>query len=183
VAVFEPAASTDFDFDAAVRHAMDNEQDYDLEDYEIAPISLIHESPVTTSTTLVPNSAIPAAPSHSLPVATPSTTSRHAPPKPGTAELAYRKAKGKAREKMKVERQRRGAPYGHFTAKSRQVKKHIKESGHPIQAGLDANDMRHASTGYLGARYTGGTKRVYELDEVVGDESMYGFELRKWDGR
>jgi hypothetical protein len=182
VAVFAPAASADFEFDAAVLQSMSAEPDYDLEDYEIAPVSLTH-SP--DSATPLLGDASPATPT-AIATATLGTnpaSSRHRPPKSGTSELAYRKAKGKAREKLKVQRQRDGAPYGSFAVKLRQVNKYVKEPGSQIQTPLDVHDMPHTSTSYLGIRDSGGLKKVFGLDELVGNGSSYGFELRKWDGR
>jgi hypothetical protein len=43
--------------------------------------------------------------------------------------------------------------------------------------------MPHASTSYVGARDSGGLKKIFGLDDLVGDSSTYAFELRKWDGR
>jgi len=182
VAVFAPAAGANFQFDTAVRQSMAAQIDYDLEDYEIAPVSLPYGS---DSEILLPCNA----PTTALTSATSTTVrtipaaSRHAPPKAGTSELAYRKAKGKAREKLKAQRLREAAPYGHFSVKRHQVDKYIKELGNPIQTDPDAQDMPHASTSYLGVRDSGGLKKVFRLNELVGDGSTYGFELRKWDGR
>jgi len=96
--------------------------------------------------------------------------------------LAYRKAKGKAHEKLKAQRQREAAPYGSFAVKPHQVNKYVREPGSPIQTSLDAHDMPHASTSYVGAWDSEGSKRVFELDELVGNDLIYRFELRKWDG-
>lgn len=181
MAVFGPAAGANFQFDAAVRESMSAQPDYDLEDYEIAPVSLVCSS---DSETLLPGDAppTPSPPVAATPFRAAPAASRHAPPKAGTSELAYRKAKGKAREKLKARRLREAAPYGHFAVKPRQVNKYVKEPGNPIQTHPDAQDMPHASTSYLGMRDSGGLKRVFGLNELVGGDSTYGFELRKWDG-
>jgi hypothetical protein len=176
VAVFGPAASTDFD--DAIRQSMEAPPGYDLEDYDIEPVlpGPILYSPGPPSPISLPTAS--ATTRKTLP-----TTSQHAPSKRGTTEMAYRKAKGKAQEKLKAQQRKQAAPYGGFNVLPSQVAKHIKKSGEPIQTSLDANDMPHASTGYLGLRNSGGPKRVFGLDELVGDNSAYGFELRKWDGR
>jgi hypothetical protein len=47
---------------------------------------------------------------------------------------------------------------------------------------MDASNMPHVSTSYVGVRYSSGPRRVFGLDELVGKDSRYGFELQKWDG-
>jgi hypothetical protein len=98
------------------------------------------------------------------------------------AELAYRKAKGKARERLKAQQRKATAPYSNFSVKPGLVNKHIKKAGRAISTSLDASDMPHASTSYVGTRYSGGPRRIFGLDELVGKDSRYGFEIRKWDG-
>ncbi|KIM74031.1 hypothetical protein PILCRDRAFT_80479 [Piloderma croceum F 1598] len=98
------------------------------------------------------------------------------------AELAYRKAKGKAREGLKAQQRKAAAPYGDFAVKPGLVNKHIRNAGRAISTSLDASDMPHASTSYVGTRYSGGPRRIFGLDELVGKDSPYGFEIRKWDG-
>jgi hypothetical protein len=73
--------------------------------------------------------------------------------------------------------------YGDITVKSRLVEKHIKTLATPIRTRLDAHNMPHTSTSYLGMRDSSGAGRVFQLDELVGEDSVYGFELRKWDGQ
>jgi hypothetical protein len=188
VAVFAPASGADFDFNALLHRAINAEHDDDLEDYAIEPVVL--DSLLTSPN---PPGSLPAPLPHFLPTSKPtpppSTSaatpgpSRHAPPKPGTNELAYRKAKGKAREKVKAQQRKDAASYGDFAVKPRMVNKHIKKPGQRIRTSLDAGDMPHASTAYVGMKDSGGTGRVFELEELVGKDSEYGFELRKWDGR
>jgi hypothetical protein len=186
VAVFAPAASATFDFDKLLHRAINAEPDDDLEDYAIDPVI---DFPLCESPSLPPvASPIPLTPP-SLPTPSTSTSvntivpSRHAPPKPGTKEMAYRKAKGKAREKLKAQQRRDAASYGDFAVKPRLVNKHIRKPGPLIRTSIDAGNMPHASTAYLGMKDSGGACKVFQLDELVGGGSKYGFELRKWDGR
>jgi hypothetical protein len=186
VAVFAAAADACFDFDALLHHAIDAEDSNgdDLEGYEIEPVVPGPDLPLASSAGLpAPTPPIPPhiPPSISTPAPT-SARSRHAPPKPGTNESAYRKARGKARERLKAKQRKDAAPYGDFVVKPRLVNKHIKKPEKSIRTGLNAMDMPHASTGYLGKRDSGGAKRVFQLEELVGKDSQYGFELRKWDG-
>ena len=97
--------------------------------------------------------------------------------------MEYCKAKGKAREKLKAQQRKEAVQYGNFAVKPRLVNKHIKKVGCPIQTSLDASNMPHASTSYVGTWYSGGPKKVFTLDELVGKDSIYRFELQKWDGQ
>jgi hypothetical protein len=190
VAVFAPAANADFDFDTLLLHAIDAEDvnGDDLEGYEIEPVVPELDCPPFASSTAPPAPTLPIPPhipqlasTSSTPAPT-SARSRHAPPKPGTNESAYRKARGKAREKLKAKQRRDAAPYGDFVVKTRLIDKHIKKPEKSICTGLNTMDMPHASTGYLGKRDSGGAKRVFRLEELAGKGSQYGFELQKWDG-
>lgn len=180
MAAFAPAAGANFDFDALLHQAIDAGTDDDLGHYEIEPVIDYPppESPAPHSTASPPISP-PLASSST----TPSVPSRHAPPKPGTAESAYRKAKGKAREKVKAQQRKDAASYGDFAVKPRLVNKHIKKPGTAIRTSFNVADLPHASTAYLGMRDSGGSGRLFELGELVGEGSEFGFELRKWDGR
>ena len=186
VAVFAPAADAGFDFDALLQHAIDAE-DSDSDDLEVYEIEPVVQGPdcLPPASSAEPPAPTPPIPLHvSQPISTPapSAHSRHTPPKPGTNESAYRKAREKAREKLKAKQRKDAAPYGDFVNKSRLVNKHIKAPEKLIRTSLNAMDMPHASTGYLGRRDSGGTKRVFQLEELVGKDSQYGFELQKWDG-
>ena len=55
VAVFGPAFDVNFQFDTAVCQSISAQPDYDLENYEIAPVLLMHSS---DSETLLPGNAL-----------------------------------------------------------------------------------------------------------------------------
>jgi hypothetical protein len=186
VAAFVPAANADFDFDALLQAVIDAEDSNgdDLEGYEIEPVVPVSDCLPLASSTGPPAATPPIPPhihhqnQHQRPT---SARSRHAPPKPGTNESAYRKARRKAREKLEAKQRRDAASYGDFVVKPRLVNKHIKKPEKSICTGLNAMDMPHASTGYLGKRDSGGAKHIFQLEELVGKGSQYGFELRKWN--
>jgi len=190
VAVFTPAANADFDFDALLGHAIGakGSNDDDLEGYEIDPVVPEPDCLPLASSMGPPGEAPPILPhippfTSATPTPAPTPTcSRHAPPKPGTNESAYRKARGKAREKLKAKQHRDSTSYGDFVVKPHLVNKHIKKLEKSIRTGLNAADMPHASTGYLGKQDSGGMRRVFRLEELIGKGSEYGFELRRWDG-
>jgi hypothetical protein len=165
--LFTPAADAGFDFDALLQHVIDAKDSNgdDLDGYEIKPV-------VPGPDCLPPaSSAGPPAPTPPIqlhippPISTPAPTparSRHTPPKPGTNESAYQKARGKAHEKLKAKQCKETTPYGDFVVKPRIVNKHIKKPEKLICTGLNAMDMPHASTRYLGKRDSGGAKHVDE---------------------
>lgn len=43
--------------------------------------------------------------------------------------------------------------------------------------------MLHMKTSYQGLRGSGMAKRVYGLEELVGEASKFGMELKHWDGK
>jgi hypothetical protein len=52
----------------------------------------------------------------------------------------------------------------------------------PIQTDLQVLNLRHTRNGYTGARDPGGHNRVFTLQELVGKDSIWGFNLKRWDG-
>ena len=188
MAVFAPAAGANFDFDALLHQAINADGNDDLEHYTIESVveTGLTSPELSGHTPAPPASDHPTPPSptskQALSTSSAPGMSRHAPPKPGTNELAYRKARGKAREKLKAQLQRDAAPYGRYAVKPRLVNKHIRKSGPPIRTAFDARNMPHASTAYVGKQDSSGMRRAFELVDLVGDDSEYGFELRRWDG-
>lgn len=53
--------------------------------------------------------------------------------------------------------------------------------GHQTQFATDA--MPHTKTSYQGLRGSGAVKRVYGLEELVGEGSKFGMDLKHWDGK
>jgi hypothetical protein len=98
VAVFRPAANANFNFDNAIHQSMEAPPNYDLEDYDIKPIL-----PGPMLYLPSPPSPVSLATASATTCKTLPTTSQHAPPKRGTTEMAYQKAKGKAWEKLKAQ--------------------------------------------------------------------------------
>jgi hypothetical protein len=83
---------------------------------------------------------------------------------------------------LRAKQRRDAAPYGDFAIKPRLVNKHIKNHAKPVQTAINASNMPHASTAYMGKQDSDGAKHIFQLDELVGEGSEYKFELRKWDG-
>lgn len=110
---------------------------------------------------------------------TPLACSRRHPPKNGTVEMLYRKGRSKQRRKKKRSEIKESASYGDYAVKQSIISRRI--NGHiPLhQTSIDAIELSHVSTGYLGWRDEGGFGKVFSLEEALG----MGFEYKHWDGR
>lgn len=92
--------------------------------------------------------------------------------------------KGRANAKRAVARldEKRAAPYGDYVVKPRLVNKHVRPAA-AVHVKYDAMKLRHTKSAYTGGRLKGSPKRIYSLDELVGDGSKFKFRLESWDGR
>jgi hypothetical protein len=102
-----------------------------------------------------------------------------------SARIFNKKAKSKALEKRKRDQHRRDAVYSkNATVQKRTVEQHIHPS-RALQTDLHMRKLRATKPGYIGLRDSskGSDKHIYSLDQMVGDGSEFGFELRAWDGR
>ena len=66
--------------------------------------------------------------------------------------------------------------------KPRVINKHVRPAL-AVDVKFDAMKLRHVKSAYTGGRFKGNAKRVYRLDELVGDDSKFKFRLETWDGR
>ena len=66
--------------------------------------------------------------------------------------------------------------------KPRLVNKHVRPAA-AVDVKFDSMKLRHMKSAYTGGRLKGSPKRVYSLDELVGDGSAFKFRLETWDGR
>jgi hypothetical protein len=107
---------------------------------------------------------------------------RGAPKYPrGSAEDALRKKRGKAKRAMQRLKEKRAAPLGHYAIKPAVIKHHVRPAA-AIATKLNTTKLQHTKNGWTGARDKGGFKRIFTLDEMVGENS-FGFRLERWDGR
>jgi hypothetical protein len=77
---------------------------------------------------------------------------------------------------------KQAAPYGDYVVKPRLVNKHARPAA-AVDVKFDAMKLRHTKSAYTGGRVKGSPRRVYSLDELVGDSSKFKFRLEIWDGR
>lgn len=95
--------------------------------------------------------------------------------------MKLRKARGHARRRVKREAAIAAAPYGQYAVKPNALR-HIVRSAKPIKTALKTKKLPHTKNGYTAGRDKATQRRVYELDELVGEHSAHGFELKPWDG-
>jgi hypothetical protein len=92
--------------------------------------------------------------------------------------------KGRANAKRAVARlaTKRAALYGDYMVMPRIINKHVRPAT-AVDAAFDAMKLRRTKSAYTGGRLKSGAKRIYRLDELIGDGSTFKFRLETWDGR
>jgi len=119
-----------------------------------------------------------------LPSTPTSSAQAHKTPKctPGSADDIRRKGRGNQKRAMRRLEEKRAAPYGDYIVKPRVINKYIRPAI-AVDVKLDALKLRHTKSAYTGGRLKSAARRVYSLDELVGEDSKFKFKLEKWDGR
>lgn len=201
-----PLCPADFDFGQLVLNAVAVEReldDDDTEGYSLDPVTTPFSSPTPLSPipdellqspcrSAVLGTTCPASPeplphgTMSVPLLTSGVKAkpppRGAPKYPrGSAEDALRKKRGKAKRAMQRLKEKRAAPLGHYAIKPAVIKHHVRPAA-AIATKLNTMKLQHTKNGWTGARDKGGFKRIFTLDEMVGENS-FGFRLERWDGR
>jgi hypothetical protein len=100
----------------------------------------------------------------------------------GSVEDIRRKKRANAKRAVKRLEHKRAAPYGDYSVKPHAINKYVR-SATAIDAKLDAIKLRHTKQAYTGGRLRSNPRRVYRLDELVGEDSLFKFKLEPWDGR
>ncbi|KAH9842015.1 uncharacterized protein C8Q71DRAFT_690084, partial [Rhodofomes roseus] len=94
-----------------------------------------------------------------------------------------RRRKAQSREKRRRRRDEHAYPY---SADQRPrlplIRTHVK-AARPIETALLTDTLPHTNGAYTGGRESRTTRQHYRLEDLVGAESRYGFELVHWDGR
>jgi hypothetical protein len=78
--------------------------------------------------------------------------------------------------------EKRAAPYGDYAVKPRIINKYIRPSV-AVNVKFDALKLRHTKSAYTGGRFKAAARRVYRVDELIGEGSKFKFKLERWDGR
>jgi hypothetical protein len=207
-----PAPSDDVDFEQLLHQAVVREAEVDNDDsegYPFDPVVTPFSSPGPLSPVpdylsnwLAQNSdstALPSPPplsldSPPLPLlppcldAIPSSSSKQLRPsenpkyRPGSAEDIRRKKRANAKRAVKRLEAKRAVPYGDYAVKPRIINKYVRSST-AIGVKFDATKLRHTKHAYTGGRPESHPKKIYSLNELVGNNSRFKFRLERWDGR
>jgi hypothetical protein len=78
--------------------------------------------------------------------------------------------------------QKRTTSYGDYSVKPVMLNRHVRPAT-AFQSQLKTKKLKHTKNAWTGARDKGGYKRVFALDEMVGENSIFDFQLERWDGR
>jgi hypothetical protein len=170
-------ADNTFNFDHLLEKAIQNENGThdDTEGYPFQPLfqleknnPLDHESDVELSSS-ENNSPIP-------------STSTHIPRKrTATSVVKHQKLGGKKRRRIKRQQDRKNRSFGDYTIRPSTIKNHIK-SAQKVSGQLNFNDAPVTKVGYTAVN-SEGYGRTFTLEEMVGPDSEFQFELHTWDGR
>lgn len=98
-----------------------------------------------------------------------------------SARRLYRKKKDQGRKTAKKTLLRGSSSQGALLCNPTAVARNLKDLL-THQTGFKAASMPHTGPGYQGRATKGAVKRVYGLEELVGEGSKFGFDLRQWDG-
>lgn len=193
----EPACGFSFEqvlYEAVVREGENLDGD-DTEGYPFEPITL-PSSPMSppTAPDALPN-LLPLPPSFSLEPA-PSAPLLRRPPEPssstqphktpkctrGSADDMRRKNRANTKRAMRRLEEKRATGYGDYVVKPRIINKYIRPAA-AVDVKFDAMKLRHTKSAYTGGRIKAPSRRVYNVNELVGEDSIFKFKLKKWDGQ
>ena len=99
----------------------------------------------------------------------------------GTIEQQRRKAKSK--EKRSKQRRAQASPFVISHKLKPTLLRTHGVNAQPITTELVTKDLPHTHGAYTGGRDPSVSRRVFTLDELVGEQSTFGFDLIAWDGR
>jgi len=121
---------------------------------------------------------------HSLNPEIPTRAPSSAPPTDATGaerQKAKKKAQSHANRKKSRQMAREGA-YANIKVRPECTAKFVNSST-PISTESETKNASRVSTGYTGRDDGGCSSKLYTLDELIGEESKFGFQLQKWNGK
>jgi hypothetical protein len=93
-----------------------------------------------------------------------------------------RKDRSKKTRQLQRQLEKAHAPYGEYQIRSKAKAHHVLPAKE-VRTNLKTRKLRVAKTGWIGLRDNDERDdRAYSLDELVGDDSEFGFNLQEWDG-
>jgi hypothetical protein len=102
--------------------------------------------------------------------------------RPSAARISANKAQSKRLKKIKRKRDAEENPKGQDEARRNILTRHIKAVNSTTARMISSFPV--ASTGWVGLREQGpGRKATYSLNDLIGPDSKFRFELKRWDGR
>lgn len=120
---------------------------------------------------------------HSTSTAAPLPTS----PAPKPSRKEWRRIKEKRHKSAKRDAKKlllqASSSQGALLANHALVTRHLEAAVNAHQTALASADLPHTATGYQGLKGDGEEKRLFGLEELVGEGSRFGFDLERWDGR
>jgi hypothetical protein len=190
--IITPAADVDFDFEQLVANAVVQElelEDDDTEGDEL--VSALDAVSLSTPPLSCYRTDFPPVDSTTATHSSPPTSSLDPMPGPSygksnsavwLTEDTRHKHRGHAKRAVECLEAKRAAPYGQYAIKPMVLSKYVWPVT-SINTKLDAMKLKHTKYAYTGARYNGGQKRIFELHELVGENSQFKFKLECWDGQ
>ena len=94
---------------------------------------------------------------------------------------AKKKLQGHA-NRSKRRQEARDATYANIKPRA-QRRLGILGASEPLCTSIDSSKSSHISTGFTGLDNGERQKKLYSLEELVGEGSKFGFKLQAWDGR
>jgi hypothetical protein len=107
--------------------------------------------------------------------------------KKGPGKVANQKARWlqKRAIRRQLEREQQNAKLG-YSGRPNLLRSTAKNHIHQclgVKTALKPHKLKATRAGFTAIRDSTGIKRVYSLDDMVGDGSRFHFKLKTWDGR
>jgi len=184
-------ADSGYDFTTSLQVSIARENDLQYTLFSLSPLSSPGSTPPSSpgpaSQQLLLTNVEEFQPQPPIPpeVTTPSATaSMSYPPTPSAAGTSNRQAKLKKGSKIRRNRDRAikkaSESFAAYQATSRLISRHI-DGAQPISCKMTASELKNvASTGFVGLDNGSRSKTLYKLEDLVGDQSRFGFRLQHW---
>jgi len=102
-----------------------------------------------------------------------------------TSQRDRRKARKKSQSHANRSRQRQDARDASSASLKPRIQRRLNTLGasEPLRTEIDSAQSSHINTGFTGLDNRERHKKLYSLEELVGEGSKFGFKLQTWDGR
>jgi hypothetical protein len=102
--------------------------------------------------------------------------------RPLLTESQRRKEKLKLHRQQKRAQQKMAMPHGSSTVLPKWVDRHIRPAA-ACHVDFDAEQLKHTCLAWTGGNDKFSHNRIFTLQELVGQGSIFNFTLQRWDGR